>query len=192
MPHDYSSAPPPRDLDLIPHGTVATVVIHIRPGGAGEDGLLKRSKNGDCEMLDIEYVVIDGPYARRKFWENQIIIGTTSGQKDMGETYTRHAQGDPAIRSRHQGSRSEPASPYRAILCELAAACDMDWSKPLTAWSRETMAEFLITAMRLIRKAMIARDISGKASPVNRAPARSPPRNQRRGRRSIDDAGRIR
>jgi hypothetical protein len=50
-----------------------------------------------------------------------------------------------------------------AILPELAAACDdVDWSKPLTAWSRETMAEFLITAMPLIRKAMIARDIGGK------------------------------
>ena len=87
MPYDYSTAPPPRDLDLIPHGTIATVVMHIRPGGAGEDGLLKRSKNGDCEMLDIEYVTVDGPYARRKFWENQIIVGTTSGQKDMAETY---------------------------------------------------------------------------------------------------------
>ena len=50
-----------------------------------------------------------------------------------------------------------------AILPELAEACsDIDWTKPLTAWSRETMAEFLITAMPLIRKAMIARDISGK------------------------------
>jgi hypothetical protein len=50
-----------------------------------------------------------------------------------------------------------------AILPELAAACsNIDWAKPLTAWSRETMAEFLITAMPLIRKAMIARDISGK------------------------------
>ena len=87
MPYDYSSAPPPRDQELIPHGTTATVVIHIRPGHAGEDGLLKRSKNGDCEMLDIEYVLVDGPYARRRFWENQIIVGTTQGQKDMAETY---------------------------------------------------------------------------------------------------------
>jgi hypothetical protein len=87
MPYDYSTAPPPRDLDLIPHGTIATVVMHIRPGNAGEGGLLKRSKKGDCEMLDIEYVVVDGPYARRKFWENEIIVGTTSGQKDMAETY---------------------------------------------------------------------------------------------------------
>jgi hypothetical protein len=50
-----------------------------------------------------------------------------------------------------------------AILPELAAACsNIDWSKPLTDWSRETMAEFLITATLLVRKAMTARDISGK------------------------------
>jgi len=50
-----------------------------------------------------------------------------------------------------------------AILPELAGTCTgIDWTQPLTAWSRETMAEFLITAMRLIRKATIARDISDK------------------------------
>ena len=86
MPYDYSSAPPPRGFDLIPHGTEATVIMHLRHGGAGEDGLLKRSKNGDCEMLDIEYVVVDGEYARRKLWENQIVEGTTPGQKEMAAT----------------------------------------------------------------------------------------------------------
>jgi hypothetical protein len=86
MPYDYSAAPPPRGFDLIPHGTVATVVIHLRPGGIGEDGLLKRSKSGDCEMLDIEYVLVDGEHARRKFWENQIIEGATPGQKEMAAT----------------------------------------------------------------------------------------------------------
>jgi hypothetical protein len=40
--------------------------------------------------------------------------------------------------------------------------CAPHKAKPLTAWSREMMAEFLITAMPLIRKAMVARDISGK------------------------------
>jgi hypothetical protein len=49
------------------------------------------------------------------------------------------------------------------ILPELAAACaDIDWTQPLTAWPRDTMVEFLLTAMRLIRKAMIARDLSDK------------------------------
>jgi hypothetical protein len=50
-----------------------------------------------------------------------------------------------------------------AILPELAdASPDLDWSAPLSAWSRETMADFLLKAMPLIRKAMIARDLSEK------------------------------
>ena len=85
--YDYSVAPPPRGFELIPHGTIATVVLYIRPGGVGEDGLLKRSQEGGCDMLDIEYVIVDGPYARRKVWQYQIINGTTDGQKDMAETY---------------------------------------------------------------------------------------------------------
>jgi len=54
------------------------------------------------------------------------------------------------------------AGEVAAILPELASACAIDWSKPLAAWSRDTMIEFLLTAMRLIRKAMIARDLSDK------------------------------
>ena len=79
MPYDYTDAPPPRDIELIPHGTVATVSMHIRPGGVGEDGMLKRSKDGGCEMLDSEFTVVDGSYAKRKFWEYWILEGTTDG-----------------------------------------------------------------------------------------------------------------
>jgi hypothetical protein len=48
------------------------------------------------------------------------------------------------------------------VLPELASTCTIDWSQPLAAWPRDTMIEFLLTAMRLIRKAMIARDRSDK------------------------------
>jgi hypothetical protein len=82
MPYDYTDAPPP-SFDLIPDGTVATVSIHIRPGGVGEDDMLKRSANGDCEMLDLELTVLDGPYKGRKFWHNLLLVGTTDGQKKM-------------------------------------------------------------------------------------------------------------
>ena len=78
MPFDYSDAPPPQ-FELIPHGTIATVVLHIRAGNAGEDGMLKRSAKGDCEMLDCELVVADGPHKGRKFWEYWILEGTTDG-----------------------------------------------------------------------------------------------------------------
>jgi hypothetical protein len=82
MPFDYTDAPPP-SFDLIPDGTTATVSIHIRPGGVGEDDMLKRSANGDCEMLDLEFTVLDGTYKGRKFWHNLLLVGTTDGQKKM-------------------------------------------------------------------------------------------------------------
>ena len=84
-PYDYTDAPPPRDLELIPHWTIATLVLHVRPGGVGEDGMLKRTRAGDAEMLDCELVVADGPHAKRKFWERWILNGTTAGQAQAAE-----------------------------------------------------------------------------------------------------------
>jgi hypothetical protein len=50
-----------------------------------------------------------------------------------------------------------------AILPELADACSgLDWSKPLGAWPKDDIIGFLLKAMPLIRKAMIARDLSDK------------------------------
>src|SRR5215468_3228442 len=83
--YDYTDAPPPRDLELIPHGTIATLVLHVRPGGVGEDGMLKRTRAGDAEMLDCELVAADGPHAKRKFWERWILSGTTAGQAQAAE-----------------------------------------------------------------------------------------------------------
>jgi hypothetical protein len=79
MPYDYTDAPPPRDIELIPHGEIATLVLHILAGGVGEDGMLKRSKAGDAEMLAGEFTLADGKYKGRKFWEYMILSGTTDG-----------------------------------------------------------------------------------------------------------------
>jgi hypothetical protein len=56
------------------------------------------------------------------------------------------------------------AGAVAAILPELADACAdiLDWSKPLAQWPRETIVEFLLKAMPLIRRAVIARDFSDK------------------------------
>ena len=55
------------------------------------------------------------------------------------------------------------AGAVETILPDLADACTgLDWSKPLAQWSREDIVEFLLKAMPLIRKAMIARDLSDK------------------------------
>jgi hypothetical protein len=56
------------------------------------------------------------------------------------------------------------AGAVAAVLPELADACAgiVDWKKPLAQWPRETIIEFLLKAMPLIRRAVIARDLSAK------------------------------
>jgi hypothetical protein len=84
------------------------------------------------------------------------------------------------------------AGAVMAILPELANACSgiVDWSKPLTEWSREDITEFLLKAMPLIRRTMIARDMSDKGIPrQSSASAIAPGQCWRR--RAADDAGRI-
>ena len=36
-------------------------------------------------MLDLEFVLVDGPYARRKFWTNLVLEGTTPGHAQAVE-----------------------------------------------------------------------------------------------------------
>jgi hypothetical protein len=83
--YDYNDAQSQRDNDLIPANTVATVELTIRPGAAGEDGLLLRSKDGLCEMLDCEFTLVDGPFAKRKFWERFVLAGTKDGHAKAAE-----------------------------------------------------------------------------------------------------------
>ena len=52
------------------------------------------------------------------------------------------------------------AGAIAAILPELADV-KIDWSKSLADWPKEVMVEFLLEALRLVRKGMIARDLGG-------------------------------
>lgn len=85
MPIDFNSAEPQREAGLIDDGAVAVVHITVRPGSAGDGGWLKRSKAGDSEALDCEFTVVDGPFARRKFWTLFTLSGTTEGHQKAGE-----------------------------------------------------------------------------------------------------------
>jgi hypothetical protein len=82
---DFNDAPEQREFDLVPKGTVASIRITVRAGSAGEGGWLKRSKDGGCEMLDLEFVLIDTEFARRKFWANLVVSGTTDGHAKAAE-----------------------------------------------------------------------------------------------------------
>ncbi len=75
--YDYTEAQPQREL--IPAGTVATLQLIIQPAGAGEGGLLRRSQDGLCEMLQCEFIVVDGQFAKSKFWQRFVLSGHTEG-----------------------------------------------------------------------------------------------------------------
>lgn len=73
---DFNDAPEQIPFgELIPNGTIAKLQMNIRPGGEGENGILKASKSSDAMMLDVEFTVVDGPFARRKFWQNMVVSG---------------------------------------------------------------------------------------------------------------------
>ena len=46
----------------------------------------------------------------------------------------------------------------RAVLPELAKSCAFDWSRPANTWSKDELAQFLLTAFTLIQRAVAARD----------------------------------
>lgn len=88
MNYDLNDAQPqmPPIGDLIPDGTFAKIRMSIRPGGLNgsvpmDAGLLKASQSSDAKMLDCEFTVVDGPLARRKFWQNFTVAGGKLDEK---------------------------------------------------------------------------------------------------------------
>lgn len=67
--------------DLIPANTIVPVVMTVRPGGKGDGNWFKESNDGNSLMLDCEFTVSGGPYARRKFWK-LFVISAKDGKRD--------------------------------------------------------------------------------------------------------------
>jgi hypothetical protein len=85
MAIDLNNAPPQREMGLIDDGTICVVHMTVRPGNAGDGGWLKRSKEGESNALDVEFTVVDGPFAKRKFWKLFTLEGVTDGHAKAGE-----------------------------------------------------------------------------------------------------------
>jgi hypothetical protein len=83
---DFTAVEPQASGDLIPNGTYAKVIMHLRRGGADgpselDQGLLKASTSpgSDVLSLDTELTVVEGRHARRKFWQLFTVAG---GKRD--------------------------------------------------------------------------------------------------------------
>ncbi len=73
------------DFSPIPEGTIVDVLLTIRPGGAGPEGILKQSQRSDAQYLDCEYTVTNGEYERRKFWGNLTVAGGSLDDKGQSK-----------------------------------------------------------------------------------------------------------
>jgi hypothetical protein len=82
---DFNDAGEQRSVDVIPSGTICSVQLTVRPGGGGDDGWLRRSKDGASEALDCEFTVIDGEFAKKKVWQLYTVRGTTPGHAEASE-----------------------------------------------------------------------------------------------------------
>jgi hypothetical protein len=72
--------------ELIPDGVFSQVKLNVRPGGTNgavpmDAKLLKASDRSDALMLNCEMTLMDGPYARRKFWQNFTVAGGKRDEK---------------------------------------------------------------------------------------------------------------
>ena len=91
---DFNSAAEQSSYDLIPKGTVVRVRMTIKPGGYDDPsqgwtgGYATRSMTTGSVYLNCEFVVLEGPFARRKMWS---LIGLYSAKgaewTNMGRTF---------------------------------------------------------------------------------------------------------
>lgn len=93
MSFDFNSADPQMVMgDLIPDGTFAKLRLTIRPGGVDgtvpmDQGLLKASGSSDAKMLDCEFTVMEGTFAKRKFWQMFTVQGGKLDEKGQSKAW---------------------------------------------------------------------------------------------------------
>lgn len=91
--NDFNDAK--QNANLIPKGTIAKVRLTIRPGGFDDPsqgwtgGYARRGTTGSV-YLDVEYTVLEGPFAKRKIW-SLIGLYSASGPNwaNMGRSLVR-------------------------------------------------------------------------------------------------------
>ena len=78
--NDFNNAEDQQSFDVIPKGTIARVRMTIKPGGIDDasqgwtGGYATQSAMTGSVYLNCEFVVTDGPYAKRHWW-----LGVTVG-----------------------------------------------------------------------------------------------------------------
>ena len=135
--NDFNDAEQQQSFDLIPKGTVAWVRMTIKPGGYNDPsqgwtgGWATQSDETGAIYLACEFVVLEGPFAKRKLWSN---IGLHSPKgptwSGMGRSFLRallnSARRAGRCEEHHQtggGTRSARLSAGRAARGRCGGPC---------------------------------------------------------------------
>jgi hypothetical protein len=124
---DFNNAEQQQSYDLIPHGTLAKVLLTIRPGGFDDPrqgwtgGWATQSKTTGSVYLLCEYVVLEGPFAKRKLWSN---VGLYSPKGpvwgNMGRSFIR------AVLNSAYGIQPDDNSPQAQNTRSIAGFADLN------------------------------------------------------------------
>ena len=124
---DFNSAAEQSSYDLIPKGTVVRVRMTIKPGGYDDPsqgwtgGYATRSLSSGSVYLNCEFVVLDGPFARRKMWS---LIGLYSAKgaewTNMGRTFIK------AILNSARGINPNDSSPAAQNARRISGFADLE------------------------------------------------------------------
>ena len=124
---DFNSAAEQTSFGLIPKGTIVRVRMTIRPGGYDDPsngwtgGFAKRNVNTGAVYLNCEFVVLEGPYARRKMWSLIGLHSPKGGEwASMGRTFIK------AILNSARGVDPEDHSPAAQNARRISGFIDLE------------------------------------------------------------------
>lgn len=66
---DFNNAAEQTNFELIPANTIAKARLVLKAGNDPADQVVTHSKNGDTSYLNCEFIILEGPYARRKIFD---------------------------------------------------------------------------------------------------------------------------
>ena len=130
---DFTDAEPQSSSDVIPNGTIVRVNGVVRPGGvsrpgheAADAGYLTASKTSDVLYLSWEFTVLEGPFARRKFWQNTTVAGGTVNEKGESKAWNITKSTIRAMLNSARNVRSDDESPNAKQARQIASWADLN------------------------------------------------------------------
>ena len=124
---DFNSAAEQSSYALIPKNSLVRVRMTIKPGGYDDPsqgwtgGFATRSVSTGSVYLNCEFVVLDGPFARRKMWS---LIGLYSAKgaewTNMGRTFIK------AILNSARGINPDDSSPAAQNARRISGFADLE------------------------------------------------------------------